>query len=412
MEAILGDLPGVVIYQDDVVVFGSSESEHSSRLKRVKERITENGIELNTEKCRYGMTSVKFLGHVFSSDGIKVDPSKVTAIEALSNPKDVHQHRRLLGSINYLQRFIPNLSAMARPLNNLLKSHSQWVWDEPQRKAVSEIIAKLKTAPHLKYFDPLATVTISADASINGLGAMLTQGDRYIMCASRTLTPSEKRYSNIERELLGLVWACERFDQYIRGLPKFRLVTDHKPLVPLINGNDLGNAPLRCQRMLMRLMRYNPIAEHVPGKSLTLPDALSRSPADEAASNLASEVEMYVHSVVTNIPISAARLENLKRETADDPILTKAITTTVDGWPKSMCQVDDDLQQLFHSRARLSVADQLLLYDTRVVVPSSMRDEILKQIHAGHMGIDKCRDRAAQTVWWPGISTHIADFVS
>lgn len=412
MEAILGDLPGVVIYQDDVVVFGSDQQEHETRLKRVKERITANGIELNVDKCKYSMKSIKFLGHIFGRNGIHIDPSKIKAIEALANPSDVHQLRRLLGSINYLQRFVPNLSALAKPLNDLLKDDSQWVWDEPQRDAVRKIVEQLTTAPHLKYFDPRADVTISADACLNGLGATLTQGDRYIMCASRTLTPAEKRYSNIERELLGLVWACERFDQYVRGLPRFKLVTDHKPLVPLINGNDLSSAPLRCQRMLMRLMRYNPVAEHVPGKSLTLPDALSRSPVEEPTGDLSAEVSIYVNSVVTNMPISDTRLEKIRRETADDPVIAKAITATIDGWPKSPCQIDDDLQQLFHARAHLSVADGLLLYDARIVIPTVMRTQTLELIHEGHMGIEKCRDRAVQTVWWPGISTQIAEHVS
>ena len=123
---------------------------------------------------------------------------------------------------------------------------------------------------------------MAADASSYGIGAVLLQSHNGklmpIAYASHSLTDCERRYAQIEKELLSLTWACEKFRRYLIGLPEIKLITDHKPLIPIINQKDLDDVPIRCQRMLMRLMQFNCLTEYLPGKSLSVPDALSRSP--------------------------------------------------------------------------------------------------------------------------------------
>uniref|UniRef100_A0A3Q1HAR0 Gypsy retrotransposon integrase-like protein 1 n=2 Tax=Acanthochromis polyacanthus TaxID=80966 RepID=A0A3Q1HAR0_9TELE len=274
----------------------------------------------------------------------------------------------------------------------------------------------LVSAPALMYYDPKRETIISADASSYGLGATLLQVHegklKPVAFCSRTLTDSEKRYSQIEKECLAGVWACERFARYVQGMDSFRLQTDHKPLVPLINTYDLDRAPPRCQRLLMRLLRFQVIAEHVPGKQLTVADALSRNPLSNTSdSSTDDEVQVYLQSVVTNAPVSSQKLREIKAATLQDEELAKVISLIQKGWPPKR-SLHPSLHGYYSARSQLSEADGLVLYQDRLVIPAALRQDVLKRIHEGHQGLTKCRARARMSVWWPRISMDITQLVS
>ena len=206
------------------------------------------------------------------------------------------------------------------------------------------------------------------------------------------------------------MWACERFDRFLCGLGQFKLLTDHKPLVPLINNKDLDNTPLRCQRLLMRLMRYNAKAEYSPGKTLVVSDALSRSPInDPSVSSTEEDVNLHVHLIESNLPVSPGKRSELHTSTRDDATLQSAIGYTLRGWPRYEQDVPDDMKELFNVRSQLSVSDGLLMYADRIVVPSSLRSDMLDRIHQGHQGITKFLERIKISVWWPEITRRQAD---
>ena len=138
------------------------------------------------------------------------------------------------------------------------------------------------------------------------------------------------------------MWACEKFHRYLYGLPQFKLITDHKPLVALINSHNLNKAPLCCQRLLMRLMRYCPIAEFAPGKTLLIADTLSRAPVQ----NSTEKDQQYVEEILTqeeavekSWPVSDEKLNKIRQISSEDSIISEAMGYTVSGWPKyeKMC---------------------------------------------------------------------------
>ena len=417
MTETLNGLEGVAIFMDDVLVYGDTPEQHDQRLSKVLERIESAGLKLNKEKCKFRQDQLHFLGQVIDKSGVRPDPDKVKAIRELPPPQNVNDLRRVLGMFNYLGKYIPNLSTVGQPLYELLRSKSVWTWDHSQQEAFQRLKDILSTSPVLKFYDVNRPTAVSADASSYGIGGVLLQLHdkdwKPVAFCSRRLSEAETRYAQIEKECLASVWACERFEKYLCGLENFKLVTDHKPLVPLMNKKDLDNVPIRCQRLLMRLMRFKPTAEYAPGKTLTVADTLSRSPLQyvEREADTHSDVACYIAAIVDNMPATPHKLMAIKTATAADYNLQLVLQYVRSGWPEYIGNVPAVIKDYFPIRNELSEHNGIIIRGNRMVIPDVMRADILDRIHDGHQGLTKCRERAHASVWWPGVSSEIKNKV-
>ena len=252
---------------DDVLVFGCSKSVHDSRLSAVLKRIQDAGVTLNASKCEFGKSQLKFLGHIVDQDGVRADPDKTSAIIDMSPPTNVSELRRFMGMVNQLGKFSPNLTDLSQPLRALLTKKSTWLWGPQQDRAFQTVKAELTKPSVLAFYDPQAPTKVCADASSYGLGAVLLQMKnsqwKPVAYASRSMTETEKRYAQMEKEALATTWACEKFSSYILGM-EFSIETDHKPLVPLLGTKHLDCLPPRILRFRLRLSRFHYSISHIP----------------------------------------------------------------------------------------------------------------------------------------------------
>ena len=261
MDAILEQCPGVIGIHDDMVIFGVDQQDHDANLINLLNVCQKEGLVLNSKKLELRRERVTFFGAEYSTQGMHPDPKKVQGITEMTAPKDKQQLQSFLGMVNYMGTFIPNLSHHTEPLRAMLKKDNMFHWEDQQTRSfqqVKTLIAKANTTP-LRYYDRNLPVIVQADASLRGLGACLIQQhkgkDQPIAFASKSLTDTETRYANIERELLAIVSACQCFSTYLLGR-SFIAESDHKPL-EMIAMKNLANVPPCLQRMLLELQRYD-----------------------------------------------------------------------------------------------------------------------------------------------------------
>lgn len=409
IDETYGDLPGVTGIADDIVVTGVKEdgSDHDENLRRVMERTKSKGLTLNADKVIVKCTSIPFYGNVIGADGLAPDPRKVEAITSMTEPTTVKELQTFLGMVNYLSRFTPNLSALTTPLRALCRKDVTFSWGPEHQLAFNNVKDTIASPTVLKYFDSSKPVTIQVDASLRGLGAVLLQESGPVAYASKALSETEERYSNIEREMLGLVFGLERFHYYAYGRP-VNVETDHKPLEAIASKN-LVRAPPRIARMLLRIQKYDVKIKYVPGRDIPMADALSR--VNPLKGDHIKGLDISIHEMYLHLNASPARIEQIKEETAKDTTLMALCEVITKGWPDRRAECPSHLHDYWNYRDELSMVDGMVIKDTRLVIPKALRQDCLDQIHYAHQGAEKCKLRAKGSVFWAGINKDIEEMV-
>ena len=288
--------PAVLVYLDDVIVFGKSVEDHLNNLRKVLMKLRDNGIKLRLEKCNFLKTKVKYLGHQVSRDGISMDPSRYRVIEEYEPPKDKDGLRSFLGLMSYFRSFVPNFSTLAEHLNKLLRKNIKFEWNTFQEESFNKLKQCLLKPPVLKYPDFNKNFYVATDASSHGIGAALLQESEGklhpISYASKSLSKSERNYSTSKREALAVVWALRQFKYIILGYDII-VLTDHKPLLALFQKEPMDAL---MARWMLRVQNFVPLVKHIPGKQNILADLLSRGCTVKDLEE-ATEAEMQVETI-------------------------------------------------------------------------------------------------------------------
>ena len=212
----------VSVYIDDVLIYSRTLKEHLEHLKTVIQRIEGAGLKLKTSKCCFVREEVEYLGHILTPDGLKTNPRIVEAIKAYPQPQNVKEVRQFIGLSSYYQRFIEIFAAVAQPLTALTRNNVTFKWTTECQESFDRLKQCLTTAPVLHYPSFDHPFVLKTDASINGIGAILSQaqdkGQRHpVAYASRSLTAAERNYSITELETLAVVWSVTHFHSYLYG---------------------------------------------------------------------------------------------------------------------------------------------------------------------------------------------------
>lgn len=406
----LSDCSGTIAYVDDILVFGSTQKEHDYNLDECLKRLAAKDFRLQLPKCEFSVTSVNFLGHVISANGITPDPRNVKPIIDAPTPRTVKQVQSFLGMVNYYQDFINNLATLAEPLRNLTRKNTRFAWsktcDESFRTLKQAIAGSVKNF----IFDPNAPTFVTTDASDVGLGAVLSQiqnGQEVpILHASHTLQPRERNYAVNEKEALACVWSCETWAKFLLGR-HFTLRTDHAALTTLLGSSTDSRKSSKFQRWFQRLSEFDYTLQYRKGSQNYVADALSRLslPSTQPALH---DAEYNVR--IRTINADHLTLHSLQQHTKNDCILQKICSYVKNGWPHKKC-IDANAMAYHTLRDEITMENGYLIRNDRFIVPSTLRKKLLDNAHEGHPGIVRMKRKVRETYWWPGQDTDVERYV-
>ena len=370
----------------DIIIVTKTYEQHIEVLRTVFQKLRDAKLKPNPEKCEFGRTQLKYLGHVVNEKGLHTDPEKVTAIKSIPPPKNQKELKRFFGMLSWYRRFVKDLSKVAAPLSILLKKKTEWTWNAEQDRAFEALKSSLTQAPVLACPNWNLPFILQTDASLLGLGAVLTQieGDNeYVIAyASRTLNAAEKNYSVTELECLAVRWGIWKMRQYLEGYP-FTVVTDHQSLKWL---EKLENPSGRLARWALELSQWDFDVQYRKGADNNVADILSRNP-------------MEVNSITASKDKWHGRM--LKAVTAD-PI----------NFPDYRVEKGRLFRHILHS---LDFNDVDPNDEWKLCVDENEKSRILEENHdnptAGHLGVAKTLAKLARNYYWPGMFREATRYV-
>ncbi|GFX81734.1 transposon Tf2-8 polyprotein [Trichonephila clavipes] len=354
-------------------------------------------------------TSVNYLGHVLSEEGIKPDRKKIRAIEEFATPNCKEDLQRFLGMVTYLAKFTPHLSNLTHNLRQLLKKDSVGIWDTKTERDFELVKQAIMKSPCLEYFNGTKAITVSVDASKNGLGAVLLQEGQPVAYGSVSLTQTQQRYAQIEKELMAVIYGLEHFNYYTYGRID-TVQTDHKPILGL-SKKPYDTIYPRLQRMLLRLNKYNIQLEYVPGNDLVIADALSRaqSTTDNFDEVLGQEATVRINLLTQASP---TKWEEIASLTAGDTEMQDVLFHINNSFPQKK-KTKIAAQPYWHCKKELySPKEGIICRGQRLVVPVKYRKEILKLLHVSQKGIVSIKIKAREYFYCPNLNRDVEEYVS
>ncbi|XP_058457114.1 uncharacterized protein K02A2.6-like [Malaya genurostris] len=409
MEQVLSGLKHIRCYLDDVLIAGRDLEDCSRKVFAVLDRLAKVNIKVNWSKCKFFVSSLPYLGHVISENGLLPCPDKLATIREAAVPKNVTELKSFLGLVNYYGKFIPHLSSKISYLYRLLKKDVKYVWDENSDKAFVRCKNELLNANILEFYDPMKPIVVVSDASGIGLGGVIAHEidgvEKPISFTSFSLNKAQMKYPILHLEALALVCTVKKFHKFLYG-QKFVIYTDHKPLVGIF-GKTEKNAIFvtRLQRYVLEMAIYDFDIIYRPSEKMGNADFCSRFPLKQIVPEQLDKDTIKSINFSQEFPVDFSQVAN---ETRLDEFLQQVVHFIQNGWP---ARIDKRYAHIFSNRIDLEFVGNCLLFQDRVLIPKSMHSGILKLLHANHSGVVKMKQLARRSVFWFGINSDIEKYV-
>lgn len=427
------------VFMDDIIVFGQTLEEHNQNLIEVLDRLRQFNLKLEPDKCEYLKPELQYLGHIITENGVKPNPEKIKAVQDFPEPKTPKQIKQFLGLAGYYRKFVKGFSKIARPLNLLLVKNTPFEFGPRQRESFQKLKEALCNEPILLQFPNFGNqFTLTTDASNEAIGAILSQDDKPVSYASRTLNSAERNYSTTEKELLAIVWAVKHYRSYLYGR-KFNIITDHKPLEWLYKNKDPSS---RLMRWRIALEEYDYIIKYKKGACNQNADALSRNPVllvQQLKGNIhISDEPMPQYRTQNDTPMclqegplrsekimdEEGRVIKVVMHTPDrEPVFPKVRDTpghcihlNLEEW-LSFCNVPRQRGiQLIKKHAKRNPDTRIIFHDEEIVFPTPDDiPRILREYHysaiGGHKGEKKTYKRILNNYYWKTMIKDIKDYI-
>ncbi|CAH9119792.1 unnamed protein product [Cuscuta europaea] len=406
----------VVVFIDDVLVYSRTPSDHEGHLRTVLQTLRGNQLYAKLSKCDFWRDQVAFLGHIITQEGVSVDPSKIEAVIGWPAPTTVTEVRSFLGLAGYYRRFVKDFSKVARPLTNLTKKTTKFLWSSECEEAFQELKQRLTTAPVLTLPSGTEGFEIYSDASLKGLGCVLMQNGKVVAYASRQLKTHEVNYPTHDLELAAVVFALKLWRHYLYGA-QCKVYTDHKSLKYIFTQKELN---MRQRRWLELVKDYDLVIQYHEGKANVVADALSRKSMHSCRATwilpnelwrdfqkLSLEVrefgEVDNEVQLCSMTVTSSLYEEIKAGQPGDVKLERVKSGMIDGINGPF---------MMHN-------DGSIRYKGRWCVPMKCehaKKQIMEEGHntpySVHPGGDKLYKDLKKNFWWPRMKKEVAEFVA
>ena len=465
MEAVLHGLhwSTCLIYLDDCIVLGKNFDDHLHNLQDVLQRFREAGLKLKPSKCQFFHKEVTYLGYVINANGVLPDPNNINKVASWPRPRNPTNVRSFLGLASFYRRFIQNFSKIASPMTSLTHKGMKFNWTEECEVAFETLKRALVNPPLLAYPDFSVEFTLSTDASLTAIGAVLSQAqegkERVVAYFSQMLTTTQQKWSTYDRELWAIIASVRHFRHYLRG-QEFTIFTDHQPLLGYNKVPIQDDVSGRRARWIIEIDAYTFHIRHRKGRQNGHADALSRlPPSREQASDPTAVTNREECSMVKTRSKSSQAMKESQAIDKSKPELPPAqpqvqdqpeifSLSGQDGDLRQHQQQDEDIRRVisylteqYQPTAReirresphmrrylwdyhsLTVSNGILYRKIRnklgnvtfqAVVPKSMVPTVLNQLHgesaAGHFGTHRTLQRAKSTCFWPFMHRDVLNY--